>query len=190
MAKKIYIIPGFGETTRAKNYKEIIHFAKSKGFKIVPIKIIWSLDLPFSNFIKQVNKQIPNKIPGDYIFGFSFGAYITALLASKKKAKGYFFCSMSPYFKEDLKFIPDDTKNYFGKVFMSSFKRYSFPKNVKGSAWFFIGNKDWQIAINRLETSYKQWKGPKEIHILKNVGHKLNTINYTKKIKQIIKSLE
>jgi hypothetical protein len=187
--RKFYIIPGLGESTRAQNYREIIKGIRASGFDVVPINLEWDLDVPFSEFVKKADKQIPNNIAEDYILGFSFGAYIVALLAPKKKACGYFFCSISPYFKNDLRYIPQETKDYFGTTFMSSFKKYSFPENMIGNAWVFIGDKDWKIAQERARDSYNKWKGNKEMFIVKGAGHELKNPNYTKEVLNVIKKL-
>src|SRR3989344_7131050 len=126
--RKLYIIPGLGETTRSKNYKEVIRSAKNEGLLVVPVNITWSADKDMSHYIRQADNQIPNNITQDFIFGFSFGAYIASILAKEKKAVGYIFCSISPYFKADLKYIPDKSRKYFGEKIMNSFKKYEFPK--------------------------------------------------------------
>lgn len=187
--RKIYIIPGLGESTRKRCYIKIVEFAKKSGFSVVPINIKWKLDMYMDDFIRQANKEIPNNIKNDYILGFSFGAYITAVLSKKKKAKGFIFCSLSPYFKDDLNSIPDKSKKYFGKKMMNSFKKYSFPNKNKGSAYFLIGEKDWSIAINRMEKSFAIWSGKKEKYIVKNTGHDLSKKNYIDVLKKIIKKL-
>ncbi|OHA92687.1 MAG: hypothetical protein A3G99_01275 [Candidatus Zambryskibacteria bacterium RIFCSPLOWO2_12_FULL_39_23] len=188
--RKLYIIPGLGETTRSKNYKEVIRSAKNEGLLVVPVNILWSADKDMSDFIQQSDSQIPNNITNDYIFGFSFGAYIASILAKKKKAKGYIFCSISPYFKDDLKYVPEESRKYFGKKIMNSFKKYEFPKGLTSSAWFLIGEKDWKLAIKRAHTSFSKWGSKKEIYIIKGAAHELTSPNYIKKISFIIRRLQ
>ena len=189
--KKLFIVPGFGESVRSKNYRPVINDAKMLGFTNIPIHIRWKLHVPMSYFIRQAEEKILAAVPmpEDYILGFSFGAYIIAVLALKKKFKGYIFCSLSPYFKDDLQYIPEETKKYFGKIFMNSLSQYSFPKNSNGRAWFIVGDKDWNIAIQRTHKAYRMWKGEKEIHVIKSVGHELWNERYAKKIKTILKKL-
>lgn len=187
--RKIYIIPGIGETTRGGNYKELTKILKNSDFMVIPVNIFWGMSMDMKDFVKQADKMIPNNIENDYILGFSFGAYITAILSKKKKAKGFIFCSISPYFKDDIKDVPEESKKYFGKKMMDSFKKYSFPNKNNGLAYFLIGEKDWNIAINRTEKSYKIWKGKKEKYIIKDTEHDLSTQNYIKTLKRIIKKL-
>ena len=58
----IYIIPGLGETTRSKNYIEVIKIAEKLGFSVVSVNITWKTDTSMSNFIQQADNQIPNNI--------------------------------------------------------------------------------------------------------------------------------
>ena len=64
---------------------------QKSGFSVVPINIKWKLDMYMDDFIRQANKEIPNNIKNDYILGFSFGAYITAVLSKRKRQKDLFF---------------------------------------------------------------------------------------------------
>ncbi len=187
--KKLYVIPGFGESTRSKNYRHIIKKAKEFGFTIMPVNIQWKLHTPMSDFVRQAKEKISASTPEDYILGFSFGAYIVAVLALKKRLKGYIFCSISPYFKDDLKYITKETREYFGKAFMNSLKKYSFPRGTRDRAWFLIGDKDWEIAIRRAHKAYKAWGGRKKIYLVKGAGHELSNKNYVKQIKTILKKL-
>lgn len=183
---RLYVIPGVGETTRAKNYIELIHYARKIGLVVVPVNIEWSSKMDITDFINQADEKIPENSDSDYIFGFSMGAYIAAVLSESKNAKGYIFCSISPYFKENLKFIPKETKNYLGPKIMKSFNKYNFPIKSKAQTWFFMGDKDWGIAQNAIKIFYKKWKGKKSLKYIKGIGHELWPIPYNSEIKKIL----
>jgi hypothetical protein len=153
------------------------------------VNIHWSTKLDITDFIDQASSKIPDSIPNDYILGFSIGAYIAAILSTRKNAKGYIFCSLSPYFKDNLKNIPEDTKEYWGKKMMTSFTKYEFPTQVTQHAWFLIGSKDWEIAIEATKDYYKKWLGRKKLFLIKDAGHELVHPNYMEKIKSILKML-
>ncbi len=157
--------------------------------KVVPIKVKWITDKDISDFIKEIADQIPDNSKNDYIFGFSIGAYIAINLSKKKKCKGYIFCTTSPFFKKNLKKIPKEPQEYFGEKMMKSFAKYPIPKGNKSDAWFLVGDKDWELAIKTAKLAYKNWSGQKKLIIVKDAGHDLNHKNYTKEIKEIIKSL-
>jgi|GEM_PF-3473486 len=187
--RKLYVIPGLGESTRMSNYREVIHFARKNNITVIPVSVNWDEKMDMTDYVRQVDEKIPDGISDDYILGFSFGAYIASVLSVKKMAKGYVFCSISPYFKDTIKNIPQETKDYFGKKFMDSLKKYSFPENSTGKAWFLVGKKDWQLAIDTAKNSYDKWKGKKKFYSIQNAGHQLNHQNYLKKIEEILKTL-
>ena len=187
--EKLYIVPGFGETTRMKNYREVIEYAQKKGFCVTPITIGWDMDKNMSDYIKEVENQIPSKNEDDTILGFSFGAYITYMISKKKVFDNYIFCTISPYFKENLKYVPQESKDYFGEYFIESLKKYSIHKGEKNNAWFLVGEKDWDLAINVNKEAEKNWKGKSKFILVEKAKHELNHKSYLKEVDKIIKEL-
>lgn len=189
MKKKLYIIPGFAESTRMKNYRGIIKYARENNFEVKSIKIVWDMDKNMNDYMEEVKSQILNQNPNDIILGFSFGAYILYNLSKKKIFDNYIFCTISPYFKENLKDIPQESKDYFGKDFISILKKYSIHKGNKNNAWFLTGDKDWDLAIKTNKEAEKQWSGKSNFILIKNTGHDLSNNNYTKEVKGVLKKL-
>ncbi len=187
--KKLYIIPGFGESTRMKKYGEVIKRAKKFGFSVVPVDINWDWTKTMSDFIKQADKQIPNDISTDYVFGFSFGTYIASILSQKKNAKGYIFCSASPYYREDLAGLSNEVRKEFGKKMLKDFEKFSFPQDVKTKAWFLVGSKEPVSCVYRTKESYKNWSGKKQMFIIEKAEHDLKNPNYLERIEMIIRKL-
>ncbi|MFI5265598.1 MAG: hypothetical protein ACHQT7_02540, partial [Candidatus Levyibacteriota bacterium] len=100
--KVIFIIPGFRQSTTSTAYKEIAKVLKSEGYHPILVKIPWkgsTISSSTEYFLKRFNKIDAKK---KYILGFSYGAMIAFLAATKVKTTGLILCSMSPYFKEDL----------------------------------------------------------------------------------------
>jgi hypothetical protein len=187
---KLYVIPGLGESTRNKNYRELIQYARDQGIRVEPVNIHWSTKLNMSDFIDQARSKLPQDLSKSYILGFSFGSYIAAVLSERKQAKGYIFCSTSPYFKEDLKNIPKESKKYFGKNLFNSFKKYSFPSETNSRAWFLIGEKDWELAITKNKEMFNKLSGKKSHKIVLEAGHSLSHPKYTKEVEKILKMLK
>lgn len=184
--KKLYIVPGFGESTRMKNYREVIKIGKENDFEIKPIKIIWDMDKNMDDYIKEVESQIPEMSKEDTILGFSFGAYIAYLLSNKKEFNNYIFCTISPYFKDNLKDIPQESKDYFGKNFINSLRKNNIHNGNKSNAWFLTGDKDWDLAIKTNKQASNKWSGNSNFILVKNCGHDLANLNYIKEVKKII----
>lgn len=187
MPKKLYIIPGFGETTRDPGYKEIIAEIKSCGWEVVPINLKWDRSTT-TDWLKQIEKKVGKGDPeNSYIFSFSIGAYLTILLNPKIKFKGYLLCSPSPFFKEDLPKLPDIAKKVLGTKRWEIFKNFKCPDKLNGKATFIIGDKDLPLAISRTKNIFKKWKGKKKIIILKDVSHDIANDLYISTVLKEIK---
>jgi len=187
--KKLYIIPGLGESTRMKNYLEVIKFAKKEKFEVVSIKINWDTDKDMTDYVKEAEKQIPKNAEGDILLGFSFGAHIAATISKKVKFNKYIFCTISPFFKETISEIPKETKDYFGKKLVNSFKKFSFPKGNGSEAFFLTGEKEWPLAIKTNKKIAKNWKGKSKFILVKDSLHELSNKDYTREVSGILKNL-
>ena len=187
--KKLYIIPGFGESTRTKNYRAIIKSARANHYDVIHLNIIWDMDKTIPDYVKEVEQQIPKNNYNGILLGFSFGAYIAYVVSKNKIFTNYIFCTISPYFKENLKDIPQESKEFFGKKFIEKLKRYSISEGNKNNAYFLTGEKDWNIAINTNKKAEKNWTGESKFILIKKAGHELGHKNYTEKVNQLIKKL-
>src|SRR3989338_505842 len=127
----IYIIPGFGQKTSQKEYREVIKRFKERKFTVIPIRISWKHRV-MSDYVKEFLKQLKHK-PSDRVclFGFSFGAMIAFITAAQLKPRALYLCSLSPYFKEDLPSLKKWWKKYWGKQRMKDFHQFSFNKLAK-----------------------------------------------------------
>ena len=181
---KIYIIPGFAETARMKNYKEIKSIAKNFGFKTVSVKINWNKNKTVSHYIQEVKRQIP---AGEHstILGFSFGAFIAYNIAKEYKFSDFIFCTISPYFKTNLKEIPSKSKKYFGRKFINDLNKYKINSGTKNRAWFLVGDQDWNLAIKTNLKTREKWAGKSDFIIVKKAGHELSPSNYVKEVRKI-----
>ena len=184
--KKLYIVPGFGETTRMKNYREIKSFSKNNGFEVVSVKIEWDMDKTISDYIKEVESQIPQD-EESVILGFSFGAFIAYNISKKYKRADFIFCTISPYFKTNLKDIPAESKGYFGSKFINDLDKYKIHSGTKNRAWFLTGDQDWNIAIKTNQEACEKWGGKSDFILVNGAGHELSNINYSKRVKEILK---
>lgn len=177
--KKFYVLPGFGESTNDSSYKKLIDLSQKKDFKSLAFNPTWTRKTvtdwinEFKDFLK---KNPPDK--NSVAIGFSFGAYILALSATEYKFKKIIFCSLSPYFKDDLSKLPKLAYKILGKKRMSDFKKYSFPQNIASPAVFLVGEKDLPLVIARSKKSFKSWQGHKKFILVKNAGHDLGEGKY------------
>jgi len=184
MKKRLYIIPGFGETTRDKPYKDIQKNAKNKGYEVVPISLSWSRHTMSDWIIEARKKVLEYGDNNSSILGFSFGAFIAIELSKEFSFKKIFVCSLSPYYSEDLKFIPKVAINWLGKKRVADFKRYKFPTNIKTEAVFMVGDGEWKFAKKRVLGRFKKWKGIRSLKIINDSNHYIGSLKYLKEIKK------
>src|SRR5688572_2041642 len=99
--KSIFIIPGYRHVPTQKAYQAIAALLKDAGYDPILVTIPWKKRTISENteyFLKTYKKVHTKK----YILGFSFGAMIGFLAATKMSVDGLILCSLSPFFQEDL----------------------------------------------------------------------------------------
>jgi len=85
--KKIYIIPGWKETCRRKQYQNLAKALKGKKYDVVFKNIDWD---------KKISEQVFEVEKNSIVFGFSMGALLARLIAQKYGHKLTIFASMTP----------------------------------------------------------------------------------------------
>ncbi len=191
MSKIVYIIPGFTEKVGSKGYRQTIKFFKSKNFKVIPIKISWKHKV-MSDYVNQFFCQLSHKKSDEVcLFGFSFGAMIALISAIKIKPKILFLCSLSPYFREDLKFLKESWKNSIGKKRIEDFKKFSIQeltKDITCKTLLIAGQKEPEELHKRVGDAYKKIK-KSELFIVSGAKHKISQKEYIEKLHEIILNL-
>lgn len=193
MKTYLFIIPGMGEFITDKPYKAISQYAAKDGYEPVAININWDIENVPSDFIKEASQRVEETMvaagpDGNFsIMGFSVGALIASILANRFNFKQVFLCSMSPYFGEDIVFLPDDTKEYLGKSFTEDAKLYSFPVEISSEVVFMFGDKDWSMAIEKAQKRCENLKSNgKRFILVSDTGHEL-TNKYIQTIQRELK---
>lgn len=187
--KYFVILPGFGETGKEKPYKELAVNAGGKGFDVHIVEIQWNFRT-LSQWIKQVEEYMEQKgiVPKQTIlFGFSFGAEIALFISNKQTFSKVLLASPSPYFSENLQYIPQESKVFFGVRRIIDFEKYLYTsvRNLKSShVIFFFGENDWDIGIQTSKKIAK--KNDVDFFLVPKSGHEL-TIEYLNEIKNKIR---
>jgi hypothetical protein len=160
MKKKFYIIPGWGETCRRRQYQDLGKAVIKKGYEPVFIKVDWK---------NKISEQIFSVEKASVVFGFSLGALLARLVAQKNECELLIFASMTPlrHFKggEQEKMLVD----VVGNNFVNDVK-----KNLKN-----------KIKAKRNILIYGDKEGEKGDFIIKNTDHEISK-NYIKKILELI----
>ncbi len=106
MKKVIYILPGYGEAGDNQRHEKLEAIFRAQGLTPIHVNIPWQKTQPerIPDYVKQFLTAY-NRLKGveKYVFGFSLGATIAFVVATKIKPKGIILGSLSPYFIEDQK---------------------------------------------------------------------------------------
>ena len=106
MNKKIYIIPGQGESCDLIRYRNLTKSLEGKGYEVIPVNPNWYK--PLSEQVFPVEKDA-------VIFGFSFGAILAYLIAIKFSCKKVIFCSISPIHQFSYRSLVKDCEEHMPK---------------------------------------------------------------------------
>jgi hypothetical protein len=150
MNKKIYIIPGWKETSRRKQYQSLARSVRSEGYDVVFKNVDWN---------KKLSQQIFEIEKDSVLFGFSLGALLARLIAQESKCDLVIFASMTPlrHFQggpqEKIlvdvvgkKLVNDVKENLKPRIKSRSVSMYGDKENEKGDV--IVSNTDHEISDN------------------------------------------
>ncbi len=175
MRKKgtFFIIPGFRQKPTSKTYTEISQFLRKEGFTPVIISLEWTKNTLQENvelFIGQFNKSRSKK---KYILGFSYGAMVAFIASSQISPEGLVLCSLSPYFKNDLK-ARSKTSEF------STFNSATIAKKTKAKKVLMLyGKNEARDLVKRVSETFQDIKLQNKFLIpVENVEHELGNKEY------------
>ena len=176
----LYIIPGYGEKTSDQGYLELVQAGKQKGYRVVEVNPTWERNT-IDKWLNEFNSVVEeNEHSESVVVGFSFGAYICALSSANHHFKKIIFCSLSPYFKDDIGKLPAKATTLFGKRRINAFSKYEFPASINIPAIFMVGSADIPLVIERVKKSYNKWSGEKKLNVVKDAPHDISHPEYIK----------
>lgn len=185
--KQLYIIPGFSGTCEGETYEKLCELAK--GFEVKPIHIKWKYRV-MSDYISEFLEQV-DQTKEIYTLGFSYGAMISLIASSRIPIKTQLLCSTSPYFKQDLKIIPDRWKKHIGKRRVIDFENFclnEITKNNQTTSYLFGGDLEAPLLINRVQELNKMLVNS-HLSILEGVHHDISDPKYLREIEKVLKEL-
>jgi hypothetical protein len=96
--------------------------------------------------------------------------------------------SLSPYFKEDIEYLPTKWKKIIGEKRMDNFETFHFNKivkNVNGKFYIFAGDKEGEQIRNRFLEAKNSIKNSKTFYI-KNATHDIDNQEYFETINLVL----
>lgn len=142
---KLFIIPGAGENTDMKPYKDLANHARSIGLKVVPINPEWG---------EPITKQIFKTDREDLVFGFSRGALLAYATTKKYPCKLAILASMTPLEKFSRKVLLD----FYGKKIGEDILKIKFTSNKTPQITLSGGREDIDADIRIPNTGHRLTK--------------------------------
>jgi len=193
MKRIAYIIPGYDEShTKQKGYAAVAKLFEKKGIEPIHIDINWKSKHPaqFSDFVSQFLRQYKKPKNAEvYVLGFSYGATTAFLSAAKTKPTAFIFCSLSPYFTEDLPKLKPAWVKWFRKNFEKS--DYSFKEKVVGitaPAHFIYGEKESEACAKRARSARRALPNS-TLTIAKGAKHNISQKEYLVALERVLNKL-
>lgn|SRR3989338_1127144 len=185
--KKLFIIPGYGESAGSARYRKLITTASQKGYSVQKVPIQWKYRV-MSDYISQFEKYYTkHKTVNDYFLGFSFGAVIAFSTAQELQPKKIFLCSLSNAFKEDIKGKQTKLEKFLGKRATKDLQTRSakrIAKSLTVPTVIFYGEKEKDLKKRCEETAKLAKKAL--VVIVKNADHEISLPEYIQSIKKYL----
>lgn len=192
--KAIFIIPGFRQSPSSKAYRELAGIFEMEGYSPYPVKIPWRNNTISQNteyFLEEYKKIRAGK---KYILGFSYGAMIALLTATKTETAGLILCSLSPYFKEDISGSNFKIKSSLMETRYRDFlslKAKTLSKMIKTDKVLLLyGSKEAKALIKRVKKTYDDLPTDnKYIFPIPKTEHALGDKKYLARLREVTKYL-
>ncbi|MEK7094230.1 MAG: alpha/beta fold hydrolase [Patescibacteria group bacterium] len=192
MKKITYIIPGYEESHLAQSgYRKIAKLFEARGILPVQVPMRWKkkgaegFDAYTAQLLNMYEKKKDDEV---YILGFSFGAMIAFLTAAKTKPKALILCSLSPYFKEDLKGLKPEWVRWWKRKFKNEYSFATLAPKIKSKTYLIVGDKESSFCIKRVQAAKRQLANSHMI-TAKGAKHNINQRTYLSAIKKIVSKL-
>ncbi len=171
---------------------------RNEGYQPIRVAIPWKGSTISENtdyFLRVYKKSIAKASSGVqvYLLGFSYGAMIAFLAATKISVKGLILCSLSPFFKEDLpKKHPKNISSLQVKRFndFSTLKSTTLAKKIRAKCvYMFYGVNESKPLIARVTKTFQQIpKHEKYLLSVKNMQHNIADTKYMTAIHYSLKT--
>lgn len=192
--KSIFIIPGYRHVPTQKAYQAIAAMLNQEGYDPILVTIPWNKTTISENtehFLRSYRKIRTKK---KYILGFSFGAMIAFLAATKVAVEGVILCSLSPYFQEDLLKVKKRSLSPIQADRRQDFLQLhseTLAKQLKVEKILMVyGSKESRSLIKRVKKTYADIESKQKMLIpVKHVDHAIGDNRYLQTIQQIAKQL-
>ena len=192
--KVIFVIPGFRQSIKSKAYIQLAKVLRSEGYTPKLVSISWKNSTITQNTEYFLKKYKSVKHTHKYILGFSYGAMIAFLAATKVSSKGIVLCSLSPYFRDDVSNVHTSavstltTQRYADFL---SLKSEVLAKKIKTkNVLMLYGTQEARSLILRVKNTFEELPSKnKHLISIKKTDHNIGDKKYLHSIQMASKNL-
>lgn len=192
--KVIFIIPGYRQKVTNKAYLRLSEILTLEGHTSILVPISWKNSTISDNISHFLTLYKTVKSREKYILGFSYGAMIAFIAATKVNVQGVILCSLSPYFNEDL--FKKRTKEQSSLMRMRykdflKFHATSLSKSIKAKHIVMLyGTQESRSLIKRVKLTFNQISsGYKQLIFIPKTEHEIGSKKYLAKIHEVSRDL-
>ncbi len=154
---RIYILPGWGDRLTDRAYVRIAKMAKTRGYEHIPIKFptrsrkyALGSARSLSEIVESIETQISKPSERDVVLGFSIGATLAYLLATRLRFRKVILCSLSAVLGADLAtYTRSDLERVFTKSQILEMRRLKYGKLNCKSASVLYGELEPRVLRRR-----------------------------------------
>ncbi|MGA3150516.1 MAG: hypothetical protein ABSD10_02815 [Candidatus Saccharimonadales bacterium] len=184
---KAYLIPGWGEDLKDRNYKSVLDIYGAAGYDPKFVTIDWNYKT-IDDWVKEVkNKILKKDLENSLLSGFSFGAITSLVLAAEyANPKKLLLFSLSPYFSEDIPYLKGWWLKAIGRKRVQNFKALPMSplaSHIKCPTLIFAGSKEGKQLEKRAREANRKIKKSKLI-LLDGVKHDIAAPKYVEAIRE------
>jgi pimeloyl-ACP methyl ester carboxylesterase len=185
---KAYMIPGWGEDIKGRNYSAILDVYKRAGYDPEFVPITWKYKT-IEDWVEEVKAKLTkHEIQNSLLSGFSFGAVTAISLAGTyQNPKKLNLFSLSSYYSGDNP--KSSWLEYIGKRRVASFKATNFNElasNIKCPTDIYCGSKEGSEMLHRANQANKAITDSR-LFIIDGVGHDAADPQYVRAIETAVK---
>lgn len=191
--KVVFIIPGYRHRSKSRPYKQVAEILEALGYSAVPVDIEWHKTTISENTEKFLKIYKETAACKKYILGFSLGAMIAFLAATKVEVAGLILCSLSPYFSEDLPKIgsnwtPSTLAQYQD---FATLNCGTLAKKLKTQQVLMLyGEDEAKSLVKRVYDAFEKIELPKKYLVpITGVQHDIGDSKYLLRIHQVAQRL-
>jgi hypothetical protein len=187
MKKRVYLIPGFGDSPSASMYARVRKYFRKENISCKLVKIDWEYN-SIENYVSQFLLQYKrSENVSNYLFGFSFGALLAFLVTPIINPGKLYMCSISPFFKEDIISRAEFIQS-IGKRRWLALKKISFEmlaKDITCKTIIVVGGDELPSVKKRAKAAKKCIR-TSQLFIAKGATHNLLDEGYNETLQNII----